>query len=596
MALWHSLRQTVAVLREHPALLLLGLPFALTDFITAGIALLAASEELVGLPVGWITLVEIRPNIGFAVALAVWAGIIPFVFSGTYVSIAMRLSRDSAKEVGWRTDAEHLVQDFFEAGIMYYKTVLKSLGTAAVLFLTFIGGIVGIFGGIAYAADTGLTYGYYTGELETLYSASLVEALFAGAGLLLFARLVAYVATQFSDIAVLFDEISGPDGAFTSVRYFRRRPLSTTFYGLFRGAIAHGLPAVVTGAVFYVTTPTLQLANSPIPVLLLVYVVTRAIVTPLTAALHVSYYQSSVWPLVSDVIDTHLTEHPGYLKKVTVQVAVVGLLVTALIGGAGGVRVAEYEHPQPSPDGVDTSNNPSVIMENAHAEFTNANYKAAFTVWQDSDGANKRILRSQGLTADNQDRKAWAYTRDPNQGSDKYAVSSARFYSDGALHQTSEVNHSRHSFTGMQKDASLWSSQLVLNAADKASARPPGMPGANMDWTVANTNNGTVVLQTTAAEDIRQFNNWQNTDSTRWNVQDSVIRVTINADTGYVKSVTSTATVTKMSLNNAGDVTGESTFTIETETEFSEWRKASANRPPAASPSIGEIIIDALVY
>lgn len=595
MALWHSLRQTAGVLREHPALLLLGVPFALVDFITAGIALLAASEELIGLPVSWMVLAEVRPNLGFGIAAAVWAGIIPFVFAGTYVSIAMRLSRESAKEVGWRTDVEHLIQDFFEAGIMYYKTVLKALGTAGALFLTIAGGIVGVLGGLAYAVDTGLRYGYYTGELASPPSVSVMEMLLVGGVLVLVARALAYVATQFFDIAVLFDEISGPDGAFTSVRYFRRRPFSTTFYGLFRGAIAHGIPGALTAGVFFLTTPSLQFSESPIPLLVIVYVTARAILTPVTAALHVSYYQSSVWPLVSDAIDTHVTERPGYLRKVTISVVLSAILVTSVIGGAGAIRVTEYAHPQPSPDGVDTDNAPTAIMENAHDELANANYKATFTVNQSSGGEDNRVLRSQGLTVDNEDRKVWAYTHTPG-NSDQNPTGSARFYSDGGFHQSKEVNLEVRSYANLQQDSSLWSSRPVLNAAEKAGTNAPGMPAAGMSWDIVKTDDSTVVLETTAADDLRQFNNWRNTESTHWDVQDGEIRVTIDAETGYVQSVTSNATVTKISLDGQGEVTDRSTFTITTSTEFSEWREASVNRPPAASPSPLEMIVDAFVY
>lgn len=324
------------------------------------------------------------------------------------------------------------------------------------------------------------------------------------------------LCVNFADVVVLAGDGTPWRAWRSSLEFARRRPLALAGYGLVV-VVANALGLVG------VSIPPL-LVSAPLPSLavrLVGAVLVGGAATTTVAAFHVVYYDRVVRPTLP-------SSPPTTRRLPWKRVAVVGLVLTAGVGGAAAVRTVD---PDPGRGTVDElPADPVAAYRVAVDNTAGSNYRRALYVRNASNGSEPfRVFTRTGVDYD--DRQLYVYFGNP--GGDSPVRGSYFGETVYALYNTGGV----------------WRGPFALNSGNWSAIPFPtyylggggsgpirSFPDPAVDWTVARNDSSTVVLRVSDPAAIRAAFRGQSHAGMGGNMSDdSYLSVTVDRDRGVVE-------------------------------------------------------------
>lgn len=389
-------REAVRTLRRTPALLVGG-GAAVAASLVAGAAVLAVVAP-VPVPEGT------RPLLVLLAASPATIPLAPLVLAGLYVAVRRAREGDGDADAGDGDAKGSTLAALVRGAVGNYRPLL----VATVAFRPVVLALAVPVFGLLLAGDAALNYAQYAAGGGGV-PPPVLELWVAGIYVLL-AGALARLPLAFYDLPVLFAGVPPRRGPRAALRFARRRPRVLLRYGAGRLLLSAPLVVLwVAGAGLVAGQGDLSTTAPGLAVVAAGYLVVGVPAAALVATYHVVVYERRVEPALREPTATG-SDGPapdsvlapprgatgdagGRNRRSVVVGAVVLLLASAAIAGAGAVRVSDHRPlPDSGPRPVDASMDAAAIVENARAATAATSHRRVVSTYAVNGSTGERAL------------------------------------------------------------------------------------------------------------------------------------------------------------------------------------------------------------
>lgn len=378
--MFDSLREAAEIVDENPVMIVFGIAIAALEALQYGLrSNLSFVVDTVPLPRPAVTLVLIENT-------ALVFGLVPLV--GLFV-----LSRDALDGEGVSTEVQSLVSRTADAARRHYLRLLGATIIYSLASLVFAVVLAIALHAVALVVDTTIRFGAYA--LGEGFAADPMLMVKISAALLTVSLIAGGFPFAFYDVLIVFADGRPSRSWATSFRFAVAYPRRLLGYGVVT-ALLVGPPMALANGITLIGSESYWTATGA-----LVYMLLGGIAQTLAGAYHVAFFERRVAPTVcedsedgsADTYELTGLDRPMVTRRVRTLLVV--LLVTGLVAGSVGVRVADVrpgESVEPTP--VDASTDPQVMLENGQQYATGVSHREVYESYAINTTADDRELAS----------------------------------------------------------------------------------------------------------------------------------------------------------------------------------------------------------